>query len=82
MGWTKRNKTKCTGLMTCQYRLLGFGGEEFEFVEGAGPVFAEEAGKGAVGEEFAIGLASGAVVGFVGCVTRWILAPQRGQGSL
>lgn len=39
--------------------------EQVEFVEGAGPVFAEEAGEGAVGEEFAGGLAGGAVVGFV-----------------
>ncbi len=46
-------------------RLFRPGDEEFEFVEGAGPVFAEEAGEGAVGEEFAAGLAGGAVVGFV-----------------
>src|SRR5208282_4585728 len=44
---------------------LGLGGEELEFVEGARPVFAEEAGEGAVGEEFTGGLAGGAVVGFV-----------------
>ena len=44
---------------------FGCGDEEFEFVEGAGPVFAEEAGEGAVGEEFAGGLAGRAIVGFV-----------------
>ena len=43
----------------------GFGNKHFEFVEGARPVFAEEAGEGAVGEEFAGGLADGAIVGFV-----------------
>jgi len=43
-------------------------GEEFEFFRGAGPVFAEEAGEGAVGEKFSSGLAGGAVVGFVGGV--------------
>ncbi len=49
--------------------LRPFGGEEeIEFVEGAGPVFAEEAGEGAVGEEFSAGLARGAIVGFVGGV--------------
>ena len=46
--------------------LRAFGGdEEGEFVKGARPVFAEETGEGAVGEEFASGLAGGAVVGFV-----------------
>ena len=40
-------------------------GEEFEFGEGAGPVGAEEAGEAAVGEEFAAGLASRAVIRFV-----------------
>src|SRR5215831_1275274 len=40
----------------------------FEFVERAGPVFAEEAAEGAVGEEFAAGLAARAIVGFVGSV--------------
>ena len=39
--------------------------EGFEFVEGAGPVGAEEAGEAAVGEDLAAGLAAGAVVGFV-----------------
>ena len=39
--------------------------EGFELVEGAGPVGAEEAGEAAVGEDFAAGLAGGAVVGFV-----------------
>ena len=43
----------------------GFGNKEFEFVEGARPVFAKEAGEGAVGEEFASGLASRTIVGFV-----------------
>ena len=44
-------------------------GEEFEFGEGARPVGAEEAGEAAVGEEFPVGLAGGAVVGFVVGVT-------------
>ena len=44
---------------------FGFGNKEFEFIEGARPVFAKEAGEGAVGEEFACGLARGAIVGFV-----------------
>src|SRR6266851_6665793 len=44
-------------------------GEEFEFFEGAGPIFAEKAGEGAVGEELSAGLAGGAIVGFVGGVT-------------
>jgi hypothetical protein len=39
--------------------------EGFEFVEGAGPVGAEEAGETTVGEDFAAGLAMGAVVGLV-----------------
>src|SRR5712692_9843688 len=46
-----------------------FCGEEFEFFEGAGPIFAEKAGEGAVGEEFSAGLAGGAIVSFVGGVT-------------
>jgi hypothetical protein len=49
-------------------RLLGFGNEEFELIEGARPVFAEEAGEGAVGEEFAPSLTRRAIVGFVGGV--------------
>ena len=44
-------------------------GEEFEFGEGAGPVGAEEAREAAVGEESAVGLAGGAVIGFVVGVT-------------
>src|SRR6266849_5039138 len=49
--------------------LRPFGGEEeIEFVEGAGPVFAEEAGEGAVGKELSAGLARRAIVGFVGSV--------------
>ena len=44
---------------------FGLGSEELEFVEGTRPVFTEEAGEGAVGEEFAAGLAGRAVVGFV-----------------
>ena len=39
--------------------------EGFEFVEGAGPIFAQEAGEAAVGKDLAAGLASGAVVGLV-----------------
>jgi hypothetical protein len=39
--------------------------EGFEFVEGAGPVGAEEAGEATIGEDFAAGLAMGAVVGLV-----------------
>src|SRR5271165_1816509 len=39
--------------------------EGFEFVQGAGPVFAEQAGEAAVGEDFSAGLATGAVVGLV-----------------
>src|SRR5713101_6719767 len=46
-----------------------FCGEEFEFFEGAGPVFAEKAREGAVSEELSAGLAGGAIVGFVGGVT-------------
>src|SRR5712692_5247871 len=46
-----------------------FCGEEFEFFEGAGPIFAEKAGEGAVGEELSGGLAGGAIVGFIGGVT-------------
>jgi hypothetical protein len=42
--------------------------EGFEFVEGAGPIGTEEAGEAAVGEDFAAGLASWTVVGFVVCV--------------
>ena len=46
--------------------LRAFGGDEkIEFVERARPVFAEQAREGTVGEEFASGLAGGAVVGFV-----------------
>src|SRR5713226_1140431 len=45
-----------------------FCGEEFEFFEGAGPIFAEKAGEGAVGEELSSGLAGGAIVGLVGGV--------------
>src|SRR6266705_4693563 len=44
-------------------------GEEFEFFEGAGPIFAEKAGEGAIGEELSAGLAGGAIVGLVGGVT-------------
>jgi hypothetical protein len=43
----------------------GFGDKQFHLVEGARPVFAKEAGETAVGEEFAGGLASRAIVGFV-----------------
>src|SRR5260370_16558678 len=43
-----------------------FCGKEFEFFEGAGPIFAEKAGESAVGEELSAGLAGGAIVGFVG----------------
>jgi hypothetical protein len=43
--------------------------EEVEFVERARPIFAEEAGECAVGEEFASGLARGAIVGFVAGIT-------------
>ncbi len=39
--------------------------EGFELVEGAGPVGAEETREAAVGEDFSVGLALGAVVGFV-----------------
>ena len=39
--------------------------EGFQFVEGAGPVFAQEAGETAVGEDLAVGLALSAVVGLV-----------------
>ena len=39
--------------------------EGFEFVEGAGPVGTEETGEAAVGKDFSVGLAAGAVVGFV-----------------
>ena len=39
--------------------------ERFEFVEGAGPVCAEEPGEAAVGENFSVGLALGAVIGFI-----------------
>lgn len=46
-------------------KLFCFGNEEIEFVEGARPVFTEEAGEGAIGEEFASGLAGGAIIGFV-----------------
>src|SRR5215468_7770017 len=43
--------------------------EGFELVEAAGPVGAQEAGQGAIGEEFSAGLAARAVVGFVVGVT-------------
>src|SRR3989441_10866169 len=46
-----------------------FCSEEFEFFEGGGPIFAEKAREGAVGEELSAGLAGGAIVGFVGGVT-------------
>src|SRR6266699_1115068 len=46
-----------------------FCGEEFEFFEGARPIFAEKAGEGAIGEKLSAGLAGGAIVGFVGGVT-------------
>lgn len=50
-------------------RLFRFGGdEEIELVERAGPIFAEEAREGAIGEEFAAGLAGSAVIGLVGSV--------------
>ena len=49
-------------------RLSWFGNEKVEFVERAGPVFAKQAGEGAVGEEFAAGLACRAIIGFVGGV--------------
>ena len=39
--------------------------EFFEFFEGFGPVFLQKEGEGAVGEEFAGGLAVRTVVGFV-----------------
>src|SRR6201996_3769597 len=39
--------------------------ERFQFVERARPVGAEESGERAVGEDAAVGLAGGAVVGFV-----------------
>src|SRR5580765_2466766 len=68
MRWTMWQRKRITNLKIGHYMLFRFGGEEFEFVEGAGPVFAEEAGEGAIGEEFAVGLARGAVVGFVGGV--------------
>src|ERR1035441_1324937 len=42
--------------------------EGFELVEGARPIFAQEAGEGSVGEKFTVGLAGGAIVGFVGSV--------------
>jgi len=45
--------------------LPGFRDKKVEFVERAWPVFAKEAGEGAVGEEFAGGLAGGAIVRFV-----------------
>ena len=45
--------------------LFRFRDEQVEFVKGARPVFAEEAGEGAIGEKLAVGLAGGAVVGFV-----------------
>jgi hypothetical protein len=51
------------------WALLAFGSEEFEFVEGTGPVFVEETGEHAVGEELAAGLAHRAVIRFVGGVT-------------
>ena len=37
----------------------------FQFFQGSRPVFAKEAAEAAVGEDFAAGLAAGAVVGFV-----------------
>jgi hypothetical protein len=69
MRLTIWQRKRITNLKIGHYMLFRFGGEEFEFVEGARPVLAEDAGKGAIGEEFAVGLASGAVVGFVGGVT-------------
>ena len=60
-GSAKRKRSSSEG---SRYTALLLG-EEFEFGEGAGPVGAEEAGEAAVGEEFAAGLASGAIVGFV-----------------
>src|SRR5215831_17553603 len=39
-----------------------------QFVDVAGPVVAEQAGEGAIGEKPAVGLAAWTVVGLVGCV--------------
>ena len=39
--------------------------EGFQFIQRAGPVGAEEAGEATIGENFAVRLAAGAVVGFV-----------------
>src|SRR5712692_8885413 len=51
------------------HKLGVFASEEFELVEGTGPVFAEKARERAVGEELSAGLARGAIVGFVGGIT-------------
>jgi hypothetical protein len=49
--------------------LRALGGEELEFFEGAGPILTEKTGERAVGEQFAPGLARGAIVSFIGGVT-------------
>lgn len=66
--WTKSTR-ETVPASELETGLFGCGGEQFELVEGAGPVFAEEAGEGAVGEDSPTGLASRTVVGFVAGVT-------------
>ena len=54
-----------TNVSAPEGELRAFRDEEVKFVEATWPISSEQAGEGAVGQEFSAGLAGGAVVGLV-----------------